>query len=1132
MFCVPVTGGGFRCGGCTVVLATLDSVAEHQRRVDGGRECVAKAKERARCRAKAARNYVPAREVRECSSVTEALDSFGKAMRYGPSFPCIVCHGLSFRHEVVEADRVGGLEAGGPRRVRYVDRKYVAEKNGMFVRLEREWCCLPCRQSIVADRMPALAAVNKLEPTWSELPDELVRLTALDVELLALLHVFGHADGLSDRVYGVGGPTKSLHYVRPEVADVAGMPDVRDDFLEVMHGLHARPAGQPAVVSASPVRNGWRRMLDGNPLYRVGLSPRGTANWVVTMFDDSPQLAYLDSSTEAASQLATAQWRESVDNWTAAGPRFVQLDGVILPTKSPLPERFRRLAEVRSLYAKCGGGHHDLGNAAGIDTPRAVHISPQQWLRSRLSNARRDGPTQQAQLLLALVAQTDARQLVAAGAAPDGWRKHAGSQEYWATVRADIAASAEWRGPPSFYLTFSTNVECEDVQAAMKAIEGGASAGLTGAAQRTTDVWHTADETRLLKRRRRVGAAAESSTAHGYYVHTVTDVKNGTCPFHTNCDRTRLRTDTRVAGTPADLHTLARISDHQQSVVLDRVLRVRATGICLDAHKAVTEVQPSTGIPHTHVLGWLEPGTELAATLRRLQAGSAMQREELYSVESLGAGAITATLDPSAVFAQFGTPEVPDESEEPGEPGQPAAGAEEPAVGDGLTREQANLAVDLAKRLQRHVCVDKCKCRTEDGTCWYGFPQLPCLLSGVVSRRQLGEAEWARQQCGAVAALHKRVRARLTADRYRIETGVSGETPASGDFAALVEILRTTGGVGGQVKSLPDGGHEWAGIQLLPTNGWSELEWNRLGLVLLQLGCDPVDLTLMTAYHASLEVSIDGAARYLTRRRVRDSFTNGFNPSVLLATRANMDVQLALRTSACLYGYVTKSGSDVSSVEAAVRELRRRGDNDAAAKSAARQLEEAVEAGCREVSLTEAIYRSDSRLSMVNSRRTRVAYVPTAPGNDSRVKRAYIGRPAELDHMCLAQWAQWYRPAESHESGRDSRRAEDGGRPTVVSVDGPAIDLPDLVVCEGGGRRAERWRRLREPRPVDHGPRGSYGRLAMYRAWRDADAQLAPFWADPAEAIREADRVDGTGEKIVEGIRRRLGEQFVAACRR
>ncbi|MCS5617859.1 MAG: hypothetical protein NZ658_07655, partial [Pirellulales bacterium] len=457
VYAVPVTGGGFRCGGCDTVLPTVDEVFEHQRREDGGGECRRNAKQRGRWRFKAKkkyephpreprREYVPVAVARATTPVTEALEGFGKSILHGPSFPCLVCHGNAFRHEVCKVEEVGGLEAGGPRRVRYVAGKYVTDKHGMFVRLGHEWCCLPCRKSIEADRMPKLAAVNRLEPTWDKLPAELSHLSDLEVELCGLMQPLGHADGLTVGVAGVGGPSKTLHYVWPDVADVSGLADVAEDPRAILHQHHARPAGQPAVVSAVAVRGAWARLLDINPLYRTNLSASEEDRMVTGMLDESPELAYLDSQQQA--DLPTAAWMESVDPWTAAGPRFGQLEGVVLPGAAGvmLPEKFRRLAAVKSLDAKSGGGHFDTDNAAGMDTQREVAVSQREWLQARLANVRRDGPTQHPQLLLAWIAQMDSRRLVEVGGATGGWRRHVGSKFYWAKIRDDMAATAAWRG--------------------------------------------------------------------------------------------------------------------------------------------------------------------------------------------------------------------------------------------------------------------------------------------------------------------------------------------------------------------------------------------------------------------------------------------------------------------------------------------------------------------------------------------------------------------------------------------------------------------------------------------------------------------------------------------------------------
>ena len=95
-----------------------------------------------------------------------------------------------------------------------------------------------------------------------------------------------------------------------------------------------------------------------------------------------------------------------------------------------------------------------------------------------------------------------------------------------------------------------------------------------------------------------------------------------------------------------------------------------------------------------------------------------------------------------------------------------------------------------------------------------------------------------------------------------------------------------------------------------------------------------------------------------------------------------MELELVLHTPEKLYKYVTK-GSKQQSLNSAISELGRSGGKGA--EEAQRRLESALEAGKREVSLTEAVIRLDYRLNFGTSFPTKVTWVNTALGLESQV---------------------------------------------------------------------------------------------------------------------------------------------------
>ena len=178
-----------------------------------------------------------------------------------------------------------------------------------------------------------------------------------------------------------------------------------------------------------------------------------------------------------------------------------------------------------------------------------------------------------------------------------------------------------------------------------------------------------------------------------------------------------------------------------------------------------------------------------------------------------------------------------------------------------------------------------------------------------------------------------------------------------------------------QPVRLEDGGYTWAGTtfpiepQLTRLiNDCRTLEVGESGAVILAL------------YHYSLMLRFH--SKFIPIRTVHEVWVASYNPVVLLAWQANMELELVLHTPVKLFRYVAK-GSRQQSLKAAISELgRRNGKGD---ERAAERLEEAIEAGKREVPMAEALIRLDSTLSLSTSFPTKVAWVNTALGEGGQV---------------------------------------------------------------------------------------------------------------------------------------------------
>ena len=181
-----------------------------------------------------------------------------------------------------------------------------------------------------------------------------------------------------------------------------------------------------------------------------------------------------------------------------------------------------------------------------------------------------------------------------------------------------------------------------------------------------------------------------------------------------------------------------------------------------------------------------------------------------------------------------------------------------------------------------------------------------------------------------------------------------------------------------------------------------------------------------TEYTNALEVSCRGSV-VLLQREPHECFINNYNPSVMLAWQANMDIQYVLNAYACVM-YVA---SYIMKTEKSMGELLKRVAAEARTDELKSQLRKVGSAFLthREVSAQEAVYRILS-LPMKQLNRS-VVFIDTNPKNErvavlkdsnslseledddtnvfqkSLIDR-YQHRPQDLQSMCLAEFAATY----------------------------------------------------------------------------------------------------------------------------
>ena len=120
------------------------------------------------------------------------------------------------------------------------------------------------------------------------------------------------------------------------------------------------------------------------------------------------------------------------------------------------------------------------------------------------------------------------------------------------------------------------------------------------------------------------------------------------------------------------------------------------------------------------------------------------------------------------------------------------------------------------------------------------------------------------------------------------------------------------------------------------------------------------DVLLLGVYHLSMMTRRH--AKYYPVRRVNEVYTVKYNPFLLLATEANVEVDLLLHTPHTWFHYMTKAGSSQGPLKKSQREVFERGDVDISVK-----LEKLIMAKKREVTLGEAFFLIDPELKLSSS---------------------------------------------------------------------------------------------------------------------------------------------------------------------
>ena len=258
-------------------------------------------------------------------------------------------------------------------------------------------------------------------------------------------------------------------------------------------------------------------------------------------------------------------------------------------------------------------------------------------------------------------------------------------------------------------------------------------------------------------------------------------------------------------------------------------------------------------------------------------------------------------------------------------------------------------------------------------------------------------------------------------------------------------------------------------------------------------------------YTQALEVSSKGNVVVL-RREPNECFVNNYNPSVMLAWQANMDIQFVLNAYACVIyvaSYINENrevhGKRVAA-EARTDEL----------KTQLRKVGSAFLTH-RELSAQEAVYRL---LSIPMSRS--VVFVNTNPKNEriavlksneslsqlddsdtnvfqkSLIDR-YKHRPRELQSMCLAEFAAKYVVKYEHDDGECDASESDTTSTQITLTDG---------FGKMNKRRVEAMIRFRKYNKESEPSNWYRAKLMLYYTWYNEQTDLLGGYSSYEEHYR------------------------------
>ena len=604
----------------------------------------------------------------------------------------------------------------------------------------------------------------------------------------------------------------------------------------------------------------------------------------------------------------------------------VRLPGnAFAPACGFLPTSFLSLARPYSqtfpLFFPQGRGDVD-------DPLRNIQVSESEWSIHMLRSVKKD-LVEFPLFVFAAAFRIDRMKIVKAyhnsaryTVSADGWvtrtegfhgRTLRGSGEYYEKTERDIHAKSEVFGYPQLFFTFSNNPAWKVTMS-------------TALSQDGYDVWHEKDERhglRLLE-----GLREPDSSAEEYHVHLAEADERlsghspgDLCMYHPGCRR--LPMSVLLDGIDVKRllerngYNIQRVFEHRVRALVNNILLSPNNGLGVRWYHMVKEFTDRCVSGHAHGVAWRRHD-RTEAVFKKLHDNEPVTPEEKEHVVSLANLVITATLSVDRLcdsFDQFAR-----------------------------DRSRAETVVSFAMRHQQHWCDEKCTVENDTDGCGKHFPRLPSDRTILTSPLFENHSPLLLAECQKIKMNVRRVLSDLRAlDRLE-------NTP-------LVDVLQLA--LGEPTDLCDDDGISWSHgqfpmCQVLRT--WID-EFRDAGVA---------NVFLLSLYYAALSIStwrVDGCFVYqlLPKREVKECFTVDYNPFLLEAIEANMELSLVVYTPTNLVRYITKERYEGFNMKKAVEDLLKEGE-DASLENVLKAIDEK-----RKLSLAEAFYRVDNSLFLTET---------------------------------------------------------------------------------------------------------------------------------------------------------------------